>query len=188
VSRIKRAIVPRRELSRGPFWRKSHLAMRSSPADKIPCSYARIPCSTKIIPCSFEQGNSQRKPCNDVIIYSLWRSRNREFAKFPVKFPVSRETGQSRGPSALLRQPASPGSRDFHLNLARKPAVRWLVALRAESLRAEFDKFSARGPGSLRPCSALFPFSGETSRRLGSIALHCRVSSLNETAESATIQ
>jgi allophanate hydrolase len=40
------------------------------------------------------------------MICSLWRSRSRNFAKFPVKFPVSRENGQSRGPSALLRQPS----------------------------------------------------------------------------------
>jgi hypothetical protein len=32
------------------------------------------------------------------------------FVKFPVKFLVSRENGQSRGSSALLRQPASPVS------------------------------------------------------------------------------
>ena len=75
----------------------------------------------------------------------------------------------------LPPQPASPGSRDFHFNRARKPAVRGLVALRAESLRPEFDKFSPRCRESLRPCSALFPFSGETGRRLGSTALRGRV-------------
>ena len=38
------------------------------------------------------------------------RSRIRDFAKFPVKFPVSRQNGQSRAPSALPRQPVSPVS------------------------------------------------------------------------------
>src|SRR5664279_5489150 len=42
---------------------------------------------------------------NDAIIYSLWRARSHDFAKFPVKFPVSRENRQSRESSALLRQP-----------------------------------------------------------------------------------
>ena len=51
----------------------------------------------------------------------------------------SRENGKSRGPSALLRQPESPGSRDFHFNLARKPAVRGLVAVPLSiAIRARF--------------------------------------------------
>jgi class 3 adenylate cyclase len=33
--------------------------------------------------------------CNRPLIRSLWRGRGCEFAIFPVKFPVSRETGRS---------------------------------------------------------------------------------------------
>ena len=68
-------------------------------------------------------GNFRQKPCGGAINCRLYRSQSRDFAKFPVKFPVSRENGQSRGPSALLRQPPSPGSRDFPYNVAMKPAV-----------------------------------------------------------------
>jgi hypothetical protein len=47
------------------------------------------------------------------------------------------------GPSTLRRQPTSQVSRDIHFNVARKPAVGGLVAIRAQSLGAKFDKSSA---------------------------------------------
>jgi hypothetical protein len=77
----------------------------------------------------------------------------------------------------LRGQPASPGSRDFCFNVARKPAVRGLIALGEESLSTQFENSSARRAENLRAASALFPFSGEMSRRLGSIALRDRVAS-----------
>jgi len=43
--------------------------------------------------------------CFGSTILSLWSAKSHDFTKFPVKFPVSRENGQSRGPSALRRQP-----------------------------------------------------------------------------------
>jgi hypothetical protein len=74
------------------------------------------------------------------------------FGKFPVKFPVSRENEQSTAPSALLRQPASPSSRESYRDVVRKPAVSGLVAIGARSLGAEFDKlkpeFIAAQPAS----------------------------------------
>ena len=86
------------------------------------------------------------KPCNDAIFYSLWRSRGRDFAKFPVKFPVSRENEQSRGLPALRRQPTSPIFRDFPDNVAKKPAVGGLLALGGESPGAKFHILSAAVP------------------------------------------
>jgi hypothetical protein len=73
--------------------------------------------------------------------------------------------------SSLRRQPASPVSRDFRLNVARKPAVGGLVASGGESLRAHFENSSAHHAENLRATSALFPFSGETSQRPGSSTL-----------------
>jgi hypothetical protein len=87
-----------------------------------------------------------QKPCNDATIWSLWRARSHDFAKFPVKFPVSRENGQSRGRSALLRQPTSPISRDSLYDVAQKPAVGGLLALGGESPVAKFDVFLAAVP------------------------------------------
>jgi hypothetical protein len=86
--------------------------------------------------------------------------------KFPVKFPVRREDRQSRGASALLRQPASPVSRVFPNNIAEKPAVGGLLALAGESPGGEIDIFSARRTENLRASSAKWPISGETSWRL----------------------
>ena len=120
-----------------------------------------------------------RKACNRATIWSLWRARKRDFAKFPVKFPVSRENGRSRGPSALLRQPASPVSRYFLYNVAKKPAVSGLLALGGKSLCLKFDIFSAHRAENLRAYSAKWPFSGETSRRLGLIVMHDRLASGN---------
>ncbi len=54
-------------------------------------------CSDEIIPCSVEQGIRALKPLYYAINCGLWCSQNRDFAKFPVKFPVSRENEQSRG-------------------------------------------------------------------------------------------
>ena len=112
-----------------------------------------------------------RKPCNDATVSSLWRASSDDFAKFPVKFPVSRENGQSRGLSALRRQPASPVSTLCQASLGKNPAVGGLLALGGESLGPEFDNSSTHCAENLHASSALFPFSGESSRRLSSIAL-----------------
>ena len=80
-------------------------------------------------------------PCTNTTILGLWRAKSHDFAKFPVKFPVSRENGQSRVSSALRRQPTSPGSRDFPYKVAGKPGVGGLLAIGGESLRSEFDIF-----------------------------------------------
>jgi len=72
---------------------------------------------------------SHQNPCNDGISCSLWRPQSLDFAKFPVKFPVSRENGQSRAPSALLRQPRSTVSTISECVARIKAAVRGLLAL-----------------------------------------------------------
>ena len=115
-----------------------------------------------------------QKPCAAATNWSLWRARSHDFAKFPVKFPVSRENGQSMGPSALRRQPASPVSRDFSFNVVRKPAVGGLLASGKQSPSTKFDNPSAHCAEILRPSLALWPFPGESSWRLGSIALRDR--------------
>jgi hypothetical protein len=71
----------------------------------------------------------------------------------------------------LARQPASPVSRDFTYSVTKKPAVGGHLALGGESLGAQFDIFWCWCAESLRTFSARRPFSGETSRRLGSFTL-----------------
>jgi len=73
--------------------------------------------------------------------------------------------------------PASPVSRDFRYNFAKTPAVGALLALGMLSPRSEFLRLLAYCAENLRASSAIFPFSGETSRRLGSITLRGRGSS-----------
>jgi len=77
--------------------------------------------------------------------------------------------------SGLRPQPARPVSGDFRLNVAWKPAVGGLLALGGESLRTQFENSSVHCAENLCASSALFPFSGESSRRFGSIRLRDRV-------------
>jgi hypothetical protein len=62
-------------------------------ADKIPCFARRNSLFSETNSLFRRAGNSQGNPSNDATFDSLWRSRNRDFAKFPVEL------------SALLRQP-----------------------------------------------------------------------------------
>ena len=115
-------------------------------------------------------------PCTNANIWSLWRARSHDFAKFPVKFPVSRENGRSREPSALLRQPASPISAVPLADYARKRKNTGTFACPAVSGLPEFEPKFRIPAESLPRFLRKFPFCGETSRRLSSIALRERLS------------
>ena len=71
----------------------------------------------------------------------------------------------------MARQPASPIARNLHGIVTSKAAVRGLLASGEESLCPKFDISSAHCAENLHSSSVLLPFYGETSRRLGSIAL-----------------
>lgn len=68
------------------------------------------------------------------------------------------ENGQSRGPTPLLRQPASSVSRDFPYVVAKKPAARGLLALAGVSLCPEFDDSSGATP-TMTDTGLLPPFA-----------------------------
>ena len=96
-------------------------------------------------------------------IYGYRRSRSRNFAKLPVKFPVSSENGQSRGgPSALLRQPrlgnycevVPPTRRVLNSTLSFK--LESSAQPKAENLRSQLCQ-------TLRPMSAF----GRKAARVG---------------------
>ena len=85
--------------------------------------------------------------------------------------------------------PASQsGLRRFSLQCAEKPAVGGLLASSGESpvsrIRYFFGPLCRKSPRS----SALWPFSGETSRRLGSIILRGRVGSKHDRARGVRKQ
>jgi hypothetical protein len=60
-------------------------------------------------------GNCAKSDCGAAVFCSKTFSRCLKIAKFPVKFPDSREIAWRRARSALRRQPASPTPGDFTL-------------------------------------------------------------------------
>jgi len=64
----------------------------------------------------------------------------RDFAKFPVKFPVISENGQSRGDSALPHQPYSPVSQSWLAEWLKESAPSGLFAHDAISSRPELKQ------------------------------------------------
>ena len=65
----------------------------------------------------------------------------------------------------------------FPTKSRESPPIGGLVASCKESPRPEFDNSTARCAGNLCATSAIFPFSGEIGRRLGSIELRDRFAS-----------
>src|SRR5258705_5089377 len=61
-------------------------------------------------------GNCSRSGCNAAVSCSKLLPKALEIAKFPVKFPDTRESGWRRVRSALRRQPASPAVREIAPN------------------------------------------------------------------------
>jgi hypothetical protein len=70
-------------------------------------------------------------------------SRWLKIAKFPVKFPDSREFAWRRERLALRRQPASPKDGGGTPQRAEKPAVGGLLQFGAGSLNSQFTKREA---------------------------------------------
>ena len=96
-------------------------------AGKFPDIDRQFPVSDEIFPDSFA-GNCSRSGCNtdaSRIGFSLSHAKQ---AKFPVKFPVSREFMWRLVRSALRRQPASPADRETAPDSHRK-ARQWRVFL-----------------------------------------------------------
>ena len=87
--------------------------------------------------------------------------------------------GRSGWVRILPPQPASPIFGDSSCNVAKKAAIGGLSDLGGVSPAAKFDIYWARRAENLRASLALWPFSGEPRRRLGSIELRDRVASVN---------
>jgi hypothetical protein len=112
-----------REIS-GAFKRARNGRLRAgSRAPEVPVPCFKSPVLQKIFPV-----NLGRELLEKRLQHSGFLLRNRpgslKNAKFPVKFPVSREFAWRRVRSALRRQPASPGHGDFALSNAEN-ARQW---------------------------------------------------------------
>src|ERR1700722_8273713 len=93
-------------------------------------------------------------------------------AKFPVKFPDSREFVWRRVRSALRRQPASPGLRENAPDSSRKARQQRAFAIRGPVSVLSISRHAGRIRESLWLTPRIFPFLGDSGRRLGSI-MHC---------------
>jgi hypothetical protein len=76
----------------------------------LPCSGQKIPCSSKSFSLLIFTGNCSRSDSSTAVSRHGIRAWNPKNAKFPVKFPVSREFARRLERSALRRQPAIPAS------------------------------------------------------------------------------
>ena len=95
-----------------------------------------------------------------------------EIAKFPVKFPVSREFAWRRVRSSLRRQ---PGVRCLEISppaMAEMPANGGLLRFSEQSPDTEFGRFWSEIAESLRLIFEILPFLGDCDRRLG-FSPHC---------------
>ena len=114
-------------------------------------------------------GNCSGKCCSAAVSCSGISCRSPEIAKFPVKFPVSREFAWRRVRSALPRQPASLATGDLTLSNLRNARQWRAFANCGRSLDAEFGQSRSEIADSLRRILEIFPFSGDRDRRRGSI-------------------
>jgi CheY-like chemotaxis protein len=111
----------------------------------------------------------------------LYTTKN---AKFPVKFPVSREFAWRRVRSTLRRQPASPGLGDFGVSNARKDRQwRGFEGLAVGGLWPRFNPNRSNlahtalrlCPSRMAICPALWPLAQKFLRSATLAASHMRI-------------
>jgi hypothetical protein len=137
---------------------------------KIPCYSLKKSLFLEIFSLLIFIGNCVRSHCSTAASCFEIVSQSPKNAKFPVKFPVSREFTRRQVRSALRRQPASPATGDFSLCGARN-ARRWRG--RSSRQNGPRDYVLAGGAGA-RPDH---PISGRGPHRMlhiGSVAIFCR--------------
>jgi hypothetical protein len=96
-------------------------------------------------------GNCAKSDCSAAVSCYEIGLGSLEIAKFPVKFPVSREFAWRRVRSALRRQPGIPRFKEFPSLVAERPANGWLFQLLKvsscailELIRRKLPKVSSR--------------------------------------------
>ena len=89
-------------------------------AYEFPVNGLKIPLLRNNFPVSSRR-ELDKSPCGTAVSQSEIISRCPKFAKFPVKFPDSREIARRRARSALRRQPGSPALGETIPDTRRKP-------------------------------------------------------------------
>ena len=89
------------------------------------------------------------------------QSRGPDFAKFPVKFPVSREFNRETGAISTASPARQSGLRADIPRGAEKGRQQRAFAFGLRSRDSHFAFLAGQIAESLRPFSEIFPFSGE---------------------------
>jgi hypothetical protein len=116
-------------------------------------------------------GNCAKSDCGAAVSCYEIGLGSPEIAKFPVKFPISREFAWRRVRSALRRQPTSPARREMSLSLGERPANGGLLRIGHQSPGSDFGHSRSEIADSLRRTFEKLPFLGDCGRRPGSICI-----------------
>jgi hypothetical protein len=131
--------------------------------------HSLLPAKNSLFPEIFSLlicvGNCAKSDCGAAVSCYEIGLGSPEIAKFPVKFPVSREFAWRRLRSALRRQPGRPAGRVFAQIYRETPAIGGLLCVRGESPGGGMGVRGDGNPESLRPTPQKFPFSGDSLRR-----------------------
>ena len=112
-------------------------------------------------------GKFTKSRCSAAVSLPSLGSQSLKIAKFPVKFPVSREFGWRQARSALRGQPSSPALNENVPDIQRKARQWRAFANLPRSPGSGFLPFQGEDAESLRRDTGIFPFSGDGDRRLG---------------------
>ena len=110
-------------------------------------------------------GNCSGSGCGAAVSWSSIVSLSPRIAKFPVKFPDTREFAGRLVRSALRRQPGSHAVEHEFLGRRERTANSGVFPIRLSSPCSHFAVSGGRTPKSLRLNSQIFPFCGDPGRR-----------------------
>jgi hypothetical protein len=97
-----------------------------------------------------------------------------DFAKFPLKFPVSREIQRETGAFSTASPARQCGFWQWIPRNGKKPANSGLLRIHARSPESRIAGCGGQTTESLRPTPRIFPFPGERGWRFRSIATAAR--------------
>src|SRR2546430_3574616 len=126
------------------------LGTRATPNLKFCRSNSLIPSKNslffEIFSLIIRLGNCARNRCSTAVSCIKLGSEGARIAKFPVKFPVSWESGWRRVRSALRRQPGSPAVRETTLIVEEMPANSGLLRIGYRSPGSVLATFTSKTP------------------------------------------